>query len=578
MLHGLRHDVCALQLLQVDAGLRLPLGLHGLKVQHAVVVLGLPLSSSGLPLADADSGQQGDHLASCSDRLQHAAAPERLQQDSCGPEPCSISHAAHPASMHGHEDTPAEAQHSNPRRTHRRAANLHHTQHGGRLNGMAALNGHASSPQAAAGADAHASSLHSPSAHVRPLHLHHLQQEQQQHSSQPHSTDAAHASTINGWGPGMLWFEGHLNGFSTHAPATSQHEPLGALQGAATQPHNAAAALMQLACAAAQARGRPDGAHTVLSMYLKQQQQLWHPDLQQPGPDDQATVLTGSWERVAALASHLLSASGLSGSMPRGMSPRQMAGLLWACGSLHTSLAPHLQAPPGPSGARPPHPVLRQLKRSGHALALQLEPRLADCPPQGLANALWALAHMRMRPASDWLSAFMWTTGKLLHAQLQTGGGGSQPKLQSQQQQQWGEGHAPGQTQGQGVMQGHRQEHWERRVGAQGQPMSGFKAQELSSMLWALATLHVPPSCVWWAAFQGVCVQQLQARAFGQQGLANLMWGMAKLQLRPDAKFMDSWWVVVVVWVGRSGGQIAGELGGLVIQQMLLVKSWLCGL
>ena len=129
----------------------------------------------------------------------------------------------------------------------------------------------------------------------------------------------------------------------------------------------------------------------------------------------------------------------------------------------------------------------------------------ASCSPQALANTIWAMARLGLRPNDAWLASFLSLSAELL---LSSG--------------------------------------------------SGFRPRELSMTLWALATLRLWPGERWVAAVSGCILsglrngrQHAQAEShagverlglqaeehpgggdgFGPQALANTMWAIARLKL-----------------------------------------------
>ncbi len=117
-----------------------------------------------------------------------------------------------------------------------------------------------------------------------------------------------------------------------------------------------------------------------------------------------------------------------------------------------------------------------------HVWAGAAQRRMEECNPQALANSLWALATLGLRPDQGFMAE--WTKA----AQRQ---------------------------------------------------MEEFNPQNLSNSLWALATLGLRPDQGFMAAWTKAAQHRMEE--FNPQALANSLWALATLGLRPDQGFMAAW-------------------------------------
>jgi len=163
--------------------------------------------------------------------------------------------------------------------------------------------------------------------------------------------------------------------------------------------------------------------------------------------------------------------------------------------------------------------------------------------PRELSSMLWAVARVGLHPGGDWLAAYL----SALQPQLQTMNAQDvgllvwalarfkylpvpsfiTDLLAATQQQfdatTWGTNSSSSSQRPSG--------HSRRR---------GFDAQGLSNVLWGLAVLDLHPGHSWLAAAGAAAERLLQQGHFQPQGVAVMLWAMAKLGCRPEQSWLHT--------------------------------------
>jgi hypothetical protein len=245
------------------------------------------------------------------------------------------------------------------------------------------------------------------------------------------------------------------------------------------------------------------------------------------------------------------------------LQPREASNILWAACKLHQppvapqlkQLLAHLAQPA----------VLARANAQDVSMALyaaavlglqvpeqQLESLLAaaaanmhNAAPQALANTLWAVATMQYRPQEQWLSMVEERCCCCLLLQQQQA---------SQHSLQLHTGRIAAAHQAQFTCKGLHQLLWsmaklqwmpEQRFLSLFWAVSGIQLPHMtphgtSGILWAAASLEVPPADGWVQSWLHVTQQQLTERRCGDQDVSNALWGVVKLGVQPSQSWLEA--------------------------------------
>eukprot|EP00195_Chlamydomonas_chlamydogama_P015298 CAMPEP_0202893362 /NCGR_PEP_ID=MMETSP1392-20130828/2958_1 /ASSEMBLY_ACC=CAM_ASM_000868 /TAXON_ID=225041 /ORGANISM="Chlamydomonas chlamydogama, Strain SAG 11-48b" /LENGTH=662 /DNA_ID=CAMNT_0049577667 /DNA_START=510 /DNA_END=2498 /DNA_ORIENTATION=- len=184
------------------------------------------------------------------------------------------------------------------------------------------------------------------------------------------------------------------------------------------------------------------------------------------------------------------------------MKPWQAAGMLWAFARYHFEFK--LPVSPDWTDA-----LLQQLQHAG----------FSECSPSTLSQTIYACAMLQHRPADAWMSAY------LAHTQLRLPEYGARDISTSL----WSLA----------TLQLEPGREWVDAALARSEQVvrSFSNGTMLASTLWALAVLKHQPPASWMTHF--LWQVQRMLKACDAQNLSNIAWALATLQYRPDNKWMQ---------------------------------------
>lgn len=179
------------------------------------------------------------------------------------------------------------------------------------------------------------------------------------------------------------------------------------------------------------------------------------------------------------------------------------------------------------------------------ALQLAYSQAQGSARPRELSSMLWAVARVGLHPGEDWLAAYLAVVQPQLQAlnaqdmgllvwalarfRLAPEHSFCTDLLAATQQQFAAACSSSSSSAGQ-----------QQPPPQQQQQQRGFDAQGLCNILWGLAVLEVQPGQQWLAAAAAAAQQPLQAGRFEPQGIAIMLWSLAKLGYRPQQTWLQA--------------------------------------
>lgn len=288
------------------------------------------------------------------------------------------------------------------------------------------------------------------------------------------------------------------------------------------------------------------------------------------------------WAEVEEAVVELLSMANLPQGLPLETTSPDAAHLMWACGSLSADLQRHtetlrfqiqlggshtqgsghsraeIEADMGSTGLRKrpwqqsgrgrgTAQVLTLLSGTTQQLGTWMEPNLNLCSPTHLCKVLSGLAHTGVKPSARWLQAYARASAALLQPPPDPLPSWLPPPSRLPPS------HSPPPPTPNPFSTSSKSSNSVNSAPCTpaapapahpshpSLPRLPYSAHQLAVTAWALGTLRVHLPAPWLEVFIPACMRQLQAGGFTQQGLTNLIWGCARLRVRPVGSFMKLW-------------------------------------